>query len=54
MRRTYVWDPVVRLFHWSLAAGFAANALFTDPEGDLHLYIGYAIAALIGIRVIWG
>ncbi|QDI76106.1 MULTISPECIES: cytochrome b/b6 domain-containing protein [Leisingera] len=54
MHRTYVWDPVVRLFHWSLAAGFAANALVTDPEGNLHEYIGYAVAALIGIRVIWG
>ncbi|WP_291727233.1 cytochrome b/b6 domain-containing protein [Leisingera sp. F5] len=54
MQRTYVWDPVVRLFHWLLAAGFAANALFTDPEGDLHQYIGYAVAALIGVRLIWG
>lgn len=54
MHRTYVWDPVVRLFHWSLVAGFAANAVFTDPEGNLHEYIGYAIAALIGVRVIWG
>ena len=51
MRRTYVWDPVVRLFHWSLAAGFAANALITDPEGDLHLYIGYGVAALIAVQV---
>ncbi|WP_052269557.1 cytochrome b/b6 domain-containing protein [Leisingera sp. ANG-M6] len=54
MRRTYVWDPVVRLFHWSLAAGFAANALITDPEGDLHLYIGYGVAALVAVRVLWG
>ncbi|CUI01188.1 cytochrome b/b6 domain-containing protein [Leisingera aquaemixtae] len=54
MHRTYVWDPVVRLFHWSLAAGFAANALVTDPEGNLHENIGYAVAALIGIRVVWG
>jgi hypothetical protein len=26
-----VWDLFVRLFHWSLVTGFAANALLTNP-----------------------
>lgn len=54
MTRTYVWDPFVRIFHWTLAAGFAANALFTDPEGALHERLGYAIAALLALRLVWG
>ncbi|WP_027259259.1 cytochrome b/b6 domain-containing protein [Leisingera aquimarina] len=54
MHNSYVWDPLVRLFHWLLAAGFAANALFTDPDGTLHHYIGYFITVLIGVRVLWG
>ncbi|WP_210528652.1 cytochrome b/b6 domain-containing protein [Rubellimicrobium arenae] len=49
-----VWDPFVRVFHWTLAAGFAANALVTNPEKDLHHLIGYGIAALLGLRVLWG
>ncbi len=49
-----VWDPAVRVFHWSLVAGFAANALFTDPEEGLHHNIGYVVLGLIGLRVIWG
>jgi cytochrome b len=49
-----VWDPLVRVFHWSLVAGFAANALFTDAEEGLHHWIGYAVLALVGIRVVWG
>jgi len=49
-----VWDPVVRVFHWSLVAGFAANAVFTDPERDLHHGIGYGVLALVGLRVVWG
>jgi cytochrome b len=49
-----VWDPLVRVFHWSLVAGFAANAMFTDPEEGLHHWIGYAVLALVGIRVVWG
>ena len=27
-----IWVPFVRVFHWALVAGFAANALFTDDE----------------------
>ena len=52
--RTKVWDPVVRVFHWTLAAGFGANALLTDPERDLHHLIGYGVAALVALRVLWG
>jgi cytochrome b len=55
MTRTIrVWDPFVRLFHWLLVAGFAANALFTDPEAWLHKWIGYGIAGLVAARLVWG
>ena len=49
-----VWDPLVRVFHWSLVIAFAANALFTDPESNLHEWVGYAVVALIGLRILWG
>ncbi|MBP0483055.1 cytochrome b/b6 domain-containing protein [Sagittula salina] len=54
MTRHRVWDPLVRLFHWSLVALFIANAVFTDPESDLHRVLGYAVAALLALRLIWG
>lgn len=54
MQRIKVWDPVVRLFHWSLVVLFTANALLTDPEKPLHLWIGYAVAGLVAVRVLWG
>ena len=54
MTRYKVWDPAVRLFHWSLVAGFAANALFTDAESKLHQWIGYAVVALVVFRLVWG
>jgi cytochrome b len=48
-----VWDPVVRLFHWSLVAGFMLN-MFVWTDGEmLHRYIGYGILGLLGFRLIW-
>jgi cytochrome b len=54
MKRLYVWDPLVRLFHWSLVAAFLANAFVTRPGKELHELIGYAVAALIAVRLVWG
>ena len=54
MSRVRVWDPFVRAFHWSLVAFFAANALFVDDDGKLHQWIGYAIVALVLLRIAWG
>lgn len=54
MRRYRVWDPLVRVFHWSLVTLFAANALVLDPEKPLHHWVGYAVAALVGLRLVWG
>jgi cytochrome b len=51
-----VWDPFVRLFHWSLAIAFFV-AYFTEPEDSslaLHVWAGYFIGGLIVLRVIWG
>lgn len=52
--RIQVWDIFVRLFHWSLVILFVANAFFTDPEKINHIWVGYTIAGLVALRVIWG
>jgi cytochrome b len=49
-----VWDPFVRVFHWSLVALFTLAFLTGDWLGRLHEAIGYAIAALIPARFVWG
>lgn len=54
MTRLKVWDPFVRTFHWTLVAGFAANALVVDKDGNLHQWIGYTVVALVALRLIWG
>lgn len=54
MKKIKVWDPAVRLFHWTLVAAFAANALILDDDTKLHQYVGYVVVGLIAFRVLWG
>ncbi|MCG8055146.1 MAG: cytochrome b/b6 domain-containing protein [Candidatus Thiodiazotropha endolucinida] len=49
-----VWDPFVRLFHWSLVGAFAICWMTEDEWMDPHVYAGYALAALVLVRVVWG
>lgn len=52
--RVKVWDPLVRLFHWALAGAFLANVVLTRPGKEAHQWVGYAVAGLIALRLIWG
>ncbi len=49
-----VWDPVVRLFHWTVVAGCVLN-LFVLEDGELpHEIVGYVVAAALVVRFVWG
>lgn len=48
-----VWDPLVRLFHWSLAA--CILGAFLVEEGDTaHQLLGYTALVLVAVRLLWG
>lgn len=49
-----VWDPLVRIFHWSLVLLFAISYLSAEEWDSLHIYAGYSIAGLILFRLLWG
>ena len=48
-----VWDPIVRLFHWSLVAAMAWE-LFAEAGTKAHTWVGYFILALLALRIVWG
>jgi cytochrome b len=47
-----VWDPLVRLLHWSLAAA-VLMAMVTEERGP-HEAAGYVALALLAVRIVWG
>lgn len=49
-----VWDPLVRLFHWSLVAGFAVAYATAEEVQQVHEIAGYTIAGLLALRIVWG
>lgn len=51
---TKVWDPLVRIFHWSLVLFFFV-CLFTEDEVLwLHVWCGYGVLGLVAFRILWG
>lgn len=49
-----IWDRLVRSWHWCLVAVVVANYWFLEGGDDLHNYAGYAIFALMILRLGWG
>jgi cytochrome b len=60
MDRVLIWDLPTRLFHWLLAAGFAAAAVIAlvlgedSPLFPYHAILGLTISAMVVLRVVWG
>lgn len=49
-----VWDPLIRVFHWSLVTFFLISFVTGDAFETIHYYSGYVITGLISFRIIWG
>lgn len=49
-----VWDPLIRVFHWSLVAAFAVAYLSAEELSTVHEVAGYVVAGLVAFRMIWG
>lgn len=49
-----LWDPLVRLFHLSVAGVFIANYFFNEAGDDWHVWLGYYAMAWLLVRLVWG
>ena len=49
-----LWDPLVRLTHWGIAAGILLNGLVIEDSSLVHVWLGYGVLALLALRLIWG
>jgi len=53
-REVKVWDPLVRIVHWSVAVLFLLNFALLEEGEFLHRLSGYAILTLVSVRLAWG
>lgn len=49
-----IWDPLVRVFHWSLVTAFAVAWLSAEELDTVHEIAGYVVAGLVAFRLVWG
>lgn len=54
VRAVKVWDPFVRLFHWSLVACVLLNQWVLEAGETPHQWAGYIASALVVARILWG
>jgi len=48
-----VWDPLIRIGHWTLVTAFF-TAYLTEDELTFHVWAGYVVAAYLPLRILWG
>lgn len=49
-----VWDPLVRLFHWTVVVCCLLCGFVFDDGKDLHRTIGWIAATALAVRLVWG
>lgn len=49
-----IWDPLLRIFHWSVAIAFLMNFAVLEEGDTAHRWLGYYILSALLVRFIWG
>lgn len=53
-KQPVIWDPLIRIFHWSLATAFLLNYWVLEEGEDQHEWVGYYLLAALLVRILWG
>jgi cytochrome b len=51
---TLIWDPLVRVSHWTLAACVLSAWLTRHSSGPWHEWFGYGAIFVVAVRMVWG
>ena len=54
MKTRRVWDPAVRILHWTLTGCFVLGWTTTEWLGQWHQPAGWAALAVVVARIAWG
>ena len=49
-----VWDPLIRIGHWTLVIAFFTAYLSGDDLFNIHKWAGYVVAGYVLVRIVWG
>ena len=49
-----VWDPLFRVFHWTLVSTFLIAYITEEDLLGVHVWAGYVLLAAIAVRLVWG
>jgi cytochrome b len=53
VKKTLIWDPIVRISHWLLVTAFFLNYFLLDPGSNQHQIVGYVAFSAVVIRLLW-
>ncbi len=49
-----VWDPLVRVFHWTVVVCCILAGLVFDDGKSIHQAIGWVAMSALAVRIVWG
>jgi len=49
-----IWDPIVRIGHWTLVLAFFVAYFTEDDLLTQHVWAGYVVGTVVLMRLVWG